>query len=439
MKANGDSPRQARRRQALIVVALLMIPIVWFALVNREPRHNGMPASEYVRAVLTNNHFSVSLSVRHFDPLGTDVTVAALTKVLEQEDAGWKHWYIKTLPRTPLWLRKHLKPVRFDQNLIIACAGALGSFGPEAEPAVPALIHSFNHGNDYVRRQIVSQLSRIGPGARDAIPILLDTALKQGGNPVNTGTRSAAIRALANIDPGGTNSAQKLVALCADSTLPIALAATEALGIMASHTPSLITTLRDTLRRNKSGVCVSAARHLKRLNALTRDDIEPFLRLLQDDNGANRAFGASVLGFAQAYDSDVVPLLSQVAADTNEVVREAATKSLIGFFKDSNVQVSNQTAALKAVLQFGSPDDTYSTLTNISKVTSGAIDIVPLLIAALDNDNERVRGRAAQALGEIDSASTIALPALQRIRADDWRNVREAATNAIRAIESRIR
>ena len=414
---------------------LSLILITGIVLSQREPRYNGLPASEYVRAVLTNNYFSISISSRQFAPLGTNVAVNALTKVLEREDAGWKHWYTKVLPRTPPWLRKRLKPVRFDQNLIISCAAALGSFGPKAEPAVPALIHSYHHGSDFVRWQIAAQLSRIGVGAHDAIPTLLDTV----GKPGNTGTRTAAIRALANIDPGGTNSVQKLVPLCADATLPIALAATDALGIMAGHTPSLIPTLRDALRHSQFGVCVSAARHLKRLNALTLDDIEPFLRLLQDDNGTNRAFGASVLGFAQAFASDVVPLLLQVASDTNEVVREAATTSLIGFFNDSTVSLSHRTAALKAVLRFGSAVDSQSTMTSLSKLTSGVIDTVPLLIAALDNDSERVRGRAAQMLGEIGPSATSALPALRRRCTDDWRNVREATTNAIGAIEPHAR
>ena len=137
---------------------LFLIPIVWIVLGGREPTHNGVPASEYVRTVLTNNYFSITPSSRLFAPLDTNVTVAALTKVLEREDASWKHWYIKMLPRTPLWLRKHLKPVRFDQNLIISCAVALGSFGPDAKPAVPALIHSFHHGSDYVGWQVAAQL-----------------------------------------------------------------------------------------------------------------------------------------------------------------------------------------------------------------------------------------------------------------------------------------
>jgi HEAT repeat protein len=61
---------------------------------------------------------------------------------------------------------------------------------------------------------------------------------------------------------------------------------------------------------------------------------------------------------------------------------------------------------------------------------------VPLLIAALSNPSERPRGKAAQALGQIGVLARDAVPTLLQLRTDEWRNVREAATNALKAIDT---
>jgi HEAT repeat protein len=51
---------------------------------------------------------------------------------------------------------------------------ALGSFGPEAKEAVPALVKLLENGNqpNCVYLEAIDALGRIGPGAKDAIPVL---------------------------------------------------------------------------------------------------------------------------------------------------------------------------------------------------------------------------------------------------------------------------
>ena len=60
---------------------------------------------------------------------------------------------------------------------------------------------------------------------------------------------------------------------------------------------------------------------------------------------------------------------------------------------------------------------------------------VPLLIAGLSNPSERTRGKAAETLGQIGVLARDAIPALIELRADEWRSVREASTNALKAID----
>jgi len=470
--------------------------VVWFAWPRPEPQFQGMPASDYARSILSNNFFNLTLVTNRLTPMGREVAVSALTMVLAHEDSPWKHRYQKLLPRAPMWLRKWLAPPQTDQNMVIHCAMALGSFGPEAKPAVRTLTTSLDQGSDLVKRHVAEALSRIGPEARAAIPSLLATAVRSEsvnskGAATNSGMRAltnsgftdedstffrvrlaealssigpdtravdylllssarwpmpgrlpsqarvAAIDALANIDPTGERSAHKLATLFDDPDASVVAAVTDTLlGSMAKHSPSLVPRLHAALEHSQLQVCLIAALHLKKLRALTRADLEPFIRRLQSSDATSRAFGATVLMYAQSFESDVMPALLQAAPDTNAVVREAAVTSLTLFAYDSTVPHPHRVVAAKAILQNGSAEQTWKMLNWLPQLLPEAGGTVPLLIAGLSNPSERTRGKAAQTLGQIGVLARDAVPTLLQLRTDEWRNVREAATNALKAIDT---
>jgi len=62
--------------------------------------------------------------------------------------------------------------------------------------------------------------------------------------------------------------------------------------------------------------------------------------------------------------------------------------------------------------------------------------VVPALAALLRDENERVRARAAEALGRFGPVASDAAQEIRRLTEDRWRMVREAATNSLKAIES---
>ncbi len=61
---------------------------------------------------------------------------------------------------------------------------------------------------------------------------------------------------------------------------------------------------------------------------------------------------------------------------------------------------------------------------------------VPVLTQYLDHENPVLRGQAACSLSMLGTAAVEALPSLRNRFTDDWGIVREAATNAVRDIES---
>jgi len=64
------------------------------------------------------------------------------------------------------------------------------------------------------------------------------------------------------------------------------------------------------------------------------------------------------------------------------------------------------------------------------------LDALPALVERLSDDNNRVRGLAAIALGEVGPPAGAATPALTRALADEFSNVREAAAEALTKIGS---
>jgi HEAT repeat protein len=75
----------------------------------------------------------------------------------------------------------------------------LARLGPEAEPAVPALIRATKDDSEFVRFFAIEALGAIGPQAKVAVPMLTPLLADR-----NLGLRASARNALAHIE--GTNA-----------------------------------------------------------------------------------------------------------------------------------------------------------------------------------------------------------------------------------------
>ena len=89
---------------------------------------------------------------------------------------------------------------------------------------------------------------------------------------------------------------------------------------------------------------------------------------------------------------------------------------------------------LTGLLREPEATDRWHAIELIRKAGPGAAVVVPALIERLKDENNRVRGLAAIALGEIGPLAQAAVPALRETLKDEYSNVREAAAEALKKI-----
>ena len=112
-------------------------------------------------------------------------------------------------------------------------AEALGTLGPAASSAVPALIDALSDQEALVRSAAAQTLGNIGAGAKAAVPDLI-RALKDKQPLV----RAAAAEALGKIEQGGSRALPSLLAALKDPELSVRLAAETALAMVSPGSKS---------------------------------------------------------------------------------------------------------------------------------------------------------------------------------------------------------
>jgi hypothetical protein len=81
----------------------------------------------------------------------------------------------RTYPKPPTTLPELIAVLQDDDDAArLTAAWALKDMGPQAEPAVPALIENLHFYHSDVREAVAYALGEIGPGAKPAVPELID-------------------------------------------------------------------------------------------------------------------------------------------------------------------------------------------------------------------------------------------------------------------------
>jgi HEAT repeat protein len=93
-------------------------------------------------------------------------------------------------------------------------------------------------------------------------------------------------------------------------------------------------------------------------------------------------------------------------------------------------------ASLREIVKDSSPEPVaWAAIPLLSGMSSKVPDSITILIEALKHESNRVRGKAAQALGKIGPSTQEVISALEAASRDSYSNVREAASEALLKIQ----
>jgi HEAT repeat protein len=124
-----------------------------------------------------------------------------------------------------------------DGRLQAYAAMALKQIGPDAKPAVPALVEvikKYKEPAQSAKLQAIAALGKIGAGAKEAVPVLIDVTKEK---PPTSAARLAAVTALGQIGPEAKTAVPTLIELLGEEEIkagPIRLEAARALGLIGS-------------------------------------------------------------------------------------------------------------------------------------------------------------------------------------------------------------
>ena len=203
-----------------------------------------------------------------------------------------------------------------------ACA-VLGSLGPVAKPAVPALLAVGHDPDELVRRNALMALASIGipsppivaallEGLRDSSSLVRQTAVTQFAFTVPL--TQPVIAALTPLLSDPDRSIATLARSALDKSKPDDAAQLESLGMMVQHSAA-----RDY-----------ALHQLAQLGPVAGDALLPILPLLQDDRPLVRYLAAEAIGAMGVSAKQALQPLQQQRQDPDPVVREAVAEAIAG-------------------------------------------------------------------------------------------------------------
>jgi HEAT repeat protein len=132
-------------------------------------------------------------------------------------------------------------------------AFSLGTLGPDASSAVPALADALRFEDAYTRGGAATALAKMGPAARDAVPALVRGLQDRSGD-----RRWKAARTLGRIGPHAQAAVPLLVAALRDPNEYVRAHAARALGRIAPGAPETVEPLRRAARDEVETVRVEA-------------------------------------------------------------------------------------------------------------------------------------------------------------------------------------
>jgi HEAT repeat protein len=258
-------------------------------------------------------------------------------------------------------------------------AVALAEIGAEAAPAAGQLTTLAKEGEPEERMQAMLALAAIGPPAVSAAPVLVEALSSNDGS-----LRFAAVFALGSLR---AEAADAVLHKAADD--PDDFLAEVATWALAKIHPDDVEIREQALKKLRAGL----TSELPKVRAASTSGLSDLATLV--DAAERRDLAA-----------DFIRMLS----DPEPSVGARGGAALIRLGSDAVEPLSGQLA---------NPDLREAALEILASIGADAVQAVDQITAALSDDEAFVRGEAAIALAAIGPPASAAVPALQKILADD--------------------
>lgn len=258
-------------------------------------------------------------------------------------------------------------------------AVALAEIGAEAAPAAEQLTKLAKEGEPEERMQAMLALAAIGPPAVSAAPVLVEALSSDDGS-----LRFAAVFALGSLRAEQADAVLHKAAADPDDFL-----AEVAAWALAKIHPDDAEIREQALKKLRAGL----TSELPKVRAASTSGLSDLATLV--DAAERRDLAADFI---------------RVLSDPDPSVGTRGGAALIRLGSDAVEPLSSQLA---------NPDLREAALEILASIGADAVQAVDQITAALSDDEAFVRGEAAIALAAIGPPAAAAVPALQKILADD--------------------
>jgi HEAT repeat protein len=285
-----------------------------------------------------------------------------------------------------------------DGRVRVSAAEALWEIERKAGNAVPALVAALKDNDAGVRRAAVAALSGIGPDARAAVPSLA-AALQDADRDV----RRDAARALWRIGPEARSAAAALAAALRDADGNVRRSAAGALGTLGPEARAYLPALSDALKDKDIEVRHFAARALVQVGDRgAKRAAAPVLHELLRHGDRDPRVHAEIIVFLWRIGPE--PESESWGLDPGDLI--AATLLLTGVYgteEDTETQKNAVPSLLAAFKTVPAPGHRAALARTLGAIGPAARAAIPALREGLKDQDENVRKAAAEALKKMQS------------------------------------
>jgi HEAT repeat protein len=286
---------------------------------QRGPRFEGKPASYWVEQLLHDN-VKARQALRKIGP----AAVPALADAVNRRKNRFRRLLETWRPKLPALLARKLPSRPLDQLLEERAIEVLYEFGPEAAPAVPALVGVDVSLNDFIGFGSAglahATLLRIGSAG---LPYFI--RILGNGNP---NTRAQAASYIAHLGRGAGAATPALARALNDSSPAVRNAAVGALARIGPPARAALPELQAALGREDDYFRLEVIRALWTVGRESEITVPILIKILADRGNPNRAGAATVLGEMGPAAKGAEPALNEVLAEEFSYTRVKATEAL---------------------------------------------------------------------------------------------------------------